>query len=148
MIKKLYKIPEKIIFKSIFLIAILWSIKYLFLPIQVPFTMITQDYIYKNNFYSEVLKIKTETQKISDFQDFGFVGFLSDTNQNEVFDLQTSIKNFYITQYAIIPSILKNDTDKDYVIAVFEKKAFVPKNFTIAKKINENLYILKRITND
>ena len=148
MIKKLYKLPDTIIFKSIFLITILWSLKYFFLPLQVPFTLITQNFIYKNTFYSNVAKIKKTTTQIADFHDYENIGFFSDTNQSSVFDIQNSIQNFYITQYGIVPSILKNDIDQTYVVAFFDKKVFIPEKFTIMKQINKKLYILKRIKND
>ncbi len=144
MIKKIHKIPDKVFFKAVFLIVILWNLKYLFLPVQVPFTILTQDFIWKNPFYSSVFALKKAASDIKSFQDEGEIGFVSDEPQNNVFDIPTSIKNFYIAQYAVIPSILKNDTEHEYEIAFFDRNILLPEGFSIVKKINEKLYILKK----
>ena len=85
---------------------------------------------------------------VYDFQDEGKIGFVSDTAQNSVFDKEGSIKNFYIAQYAIVPSVLKNDKLENYVIGAYEnspQKVIVPDGFKIYKKINDKTYIFKRI---
>lgn len=148
MIFKLHKIPDKLIFRLIFLLIILWNLKYLFLIAQVPFTLLFVDYIPKNEFYSQIQDIKTSIKAIDSFQDEGKIGFTSDTQQASVFDIAGSIKNFYLTQYAIVPSILKNDTQEAYVIGAYEKtpnKITAPENYKIFKKINDKTYIFKRI---
>ncbi len=144
MMKKIHKIPDRVFFSAVFLIVILINLKYFFLPLQVPFTMITQDFIWKNPFYSQVQAIRFATEKISDFQDEGRIGYVSDVEQNSVFDLPESIKSFYITQYAIVPSILKNDTESDYVIASFVNKKLFPQGFVEKQKINSNMYVLEK----
>ena len=118
---KLYKIPDKFIFRTIFALLILWNLKYFFLIFQIPFTMLFVPYIEKNSFYSQVSDIKNAIKDVKDFQDEGNVGFVSDTLQANVFDVQNSIRDFYIAQYAIVPSVLKNDTEETYAIGVFEK---------------------------
>ncbi len=148
MIYKLHKIPDRFIFRVIFLLIILWNLKYLFLIVQVPFTMLFVDYIGQNSFYSQVNDIKNSVKNIKDFQDEGKVGFVSDTPQNSVFDMEESIKNFYIAQYAIVPSVLKNDKLENYVIGAYENtppKVTVPEGFKIFKKVNNKTYIFKRI---
>ena len=102
MIKKIHKIPDKVFFNAVFLIVILWNLKYFFLPLQVPFTMIAKDFIWQNQFYSAVEAIKNESSKIEGFQDEGQIGFVSDIAQNSIFDLTDTIKSFYIAQYAIV----------------------------------------------
>lgn len=144
MIKKLHKIPNRVFFKSVFLIIILINLKYFFLPIQIMYTGLAVPFLTNNNFYSQVQKTKQSISEIKDFYDEGKTGFTSDTIQADVFDLQDSIKAFYITQYAIAPSILKNDTNHKYVIGAFSKDIKIPKDFTIEKKIAHNLYILKK----
>ena len=144
MIKKIHKIPDKVFFNAIFLIVILWNLKYFFLPLQVPFTMIAKDFIWQNQFYSAVEAIKNESSKIEGFQDEGQIGFVSDIAQNSIFDLTDTIKSFYIAQYAIVPSILKNDLERKYAIADFEKKISVPDGFSVERKVNNNIFILKR----
>lgn len=148
MIFKLHKIPDRFIFRLIFLLIILWNLKYLFLLVQVPFTMLFVDYIPKNSFYSQISDIKNAIKTIDNFQDEGKTGFTSDTQQASVFDLEGSIRNFYTTQYAIVPSILKNDTQEAYVIGVYEKtpaQITAPDNYKFFKKINDKTYIFKRI---
>lgn len=148
MIFKLHKIPDKVFFKAIFLIIALWNLKYFFLPLQVPFTMITQDFIQKNPFYSSVYDIRKASEKITGFQDEGKIGFVSDVQQSSVFDLRESIRSFYTAQYAVIPSILKNDTQENFVIASYEKNVILPEGFSIKKRINDKVFILKNNKND
>ncbi len=148
MIYKLHKIPDRFIFRVIFLLIILWNLKYLFLIVQVPFTMLFVDYLGQNSFYSQVTDIKKAVKDIKDFQDEGKVGFVSDIAQNSVFDIESSIRNFYIAQYAIVPSVLKNDKLENYVIGAYEyvpKKVIAPDGFKIYKKVNDKTYIFKRI---
>ncbi len=148
MIFKLHKIPDRFIFRVIFLLIILWNLKYLFLLVQIPFTMLFVDYMGKNAFYSQVKDIKTAVKNIENFQDEGKIGFVSDTPQNSVFDLEPSIRNFYIAQYAIVPSVLKNDKLENYLIGAYEntpKNIEIPDGFKIYKKINDKTYIFKRI---
>ena len=148
MIYKLHKISDRFIFRVIFLLIILWNLKYLFLIVQVPFTMLFVDYLGQNSFYSQVTDIKKAVKDIKDFQDEGKVGFVSDIAQNSVFDIESSIRNFYIAQYAIVPSVLKNDKLENYVIGAYEyvpKKVIAPDGFKIYKKVNDNTYIFKRI---
>lgn len=142
---KLYKIPDKFVFAAIFTLLVLWNLKYFFLIFQIPFTMLFVPYIEKNSFYSQVKDIKTSLESVKDFQDEGKAGFVSDVLQASVFDLENSIRDFYITQYAIIPSVLKNDTEETYVIGVFEKNPQTPKGFEKVKEINKNTYLYKRI---
>ena len=148
MIYKLHKIPDRFIFRVIFLLIILWNLKYLFLIVQVPFTMLFVDYLGQNSFYSQVTDIKKAVKDIKDFQDEGKAGFVSDIAQNSVFDIESSIRNFYIAQYAIVPSVLKNDKLENYVIGAYEyvpKKVIAPDGFKIYKKVNDKTYIFKRI---
>lgn len=142
---KLYKIPDKNIFRAIFVIIALWNLKYFFLIAQIPFTLMFAPYFEKNSFYSEMSAIRNETKIIKNFQDEGKIGFVSNIQQANVFDLQESIKAFYIAQYAIVPSVLKNDTDENYVIGSFEKGIVIPQGFKIYKKVDEKNYIFKRI---
>ena len=148
MIYKLHKISDRFIFRVVFLLIILWNLKYLFLIVQVPFTMLFVDYLGQNSFYSQVTDIKKAVKDIKDFQDEGKVGFVSDIAQNSVFDIESSIRNFYIAQYAIVPSVLKNDKLENYVIGAYEyvpKKVIAPEGFKIYKKVNDKTYIFKRI---
>lgn len=141
---KLYKIPDKFIFRTIFALIILWNLKYFFLIFQIPFTMLFVPYIEKNSFYSQVSDIKNAVKDVKDFQDEGKVGFVSDTLQANVFDLEDSIRDFYIIQYAIVPSVLKNDTEETYAVGMFEKTMQTPKGFNEVKKINQKTYLYKR----
>lgn len=148
MIYKLHKISDRFIFRVVFLLIILWNLKYLFLIVQVPFTMLFVDYLGQNSFYSQVTDIKKAVKDIKDFQDEGKAGFVSDIAQNSVFDIESSIRNFYIAQYAIVPSVLKNDKLENYVIGAYEyvpKKVIAPDGFKIYKKVNDKTYIFKRI---
>lgn len=145
LMQKLYKIPDKTIFRLIFASIILWNLKYFFLIFQIPFTMFFVPYLEKNAFYSQISDIKNSISDIQDFQDEGKTGFVSDTAEANVFDLVDSIRDFYTTQYAIVPSILKNDTKKNYVIGVFVKKEKTPDGFSVVKKINDKTYLYKRI---
>lgn len=148
MIFELHKIPDRFIFRVIFLLIILWNLKYLFLLVQVPFTMLFVDYLNQNAFYSQVKDIKTSVKSVDDFQDEGKIGFVSDIPENSVFDEESSIRNFYLTQYAVVPSIVKNDTFEHYVIGAYDtkqNKVIVPENFELYKKINDKTYLFKRI---
>ena len=142
---KLYKIPDKTIFRIIFASIILWNLKYFFLIFQVPFTMLFVPYLEKNTFYSQVKDIRVSIEDINNFQDEGKVGFVCDIPQDKIFDVESSIRDFYLVQYAIVPSVLKNDIDKEYVIGVFSKKEKTPKGFLLMKKINDNTYLYRRI---
>lgn len=141
---KIHKIKDKIVFRFIFILLILINIKYLFLIAQIPFTLAFVDYIPQNEFFKNVAIIKQEIKQIKDFNDEGKIGFYSDVQQANVFDIQESIKAFYIAQYAIIPNILKNDTEENYVIGYFDKKPDIPQGFSIYKKINDKTYIFKK----
>lgn len=148
MIFKLHKIPDRLIFRTIFALLVLWNLKYIFLLVQVPFTMLFVDYMGKNSFYSQVTDIKNTIKGINNFQDEGEIGFVSDTQQGSVFDKEESIKNFYLAQYAVVPSIMKNDTDRTYVIGAYEnvpEKINELKAHMLFKKINDKTYIFKRI---
>ena len=106
--------------------------------------MLFVPYIEKNGFYSQVSDIKNAVKDVKDFQDEGKVGFVSDTLQANVFDLEDSIRDFYIIQYAIVPSVLKNDTEETYAVGMFEKTLQKPKGFNEVKKINQKTYLYKR----
>lgn len=144
MILNRHKIQDKIVFRVIFGLLILFNLKYFFLIAQIPFTLVFVDYMSQNEFYSEVTELRSSAKTVSDFYDEGKVGFVSDVNQADVFDLQESIKSFYIAQYALVPLILKNDTEENYVIGKFEKEPKTPACFSVYKKINEKIYIYKR----
>ncbi len=144
MTSKIYKIPDKNIFRAIFALIALMNLKYLFLLFQIPFTMAFVDFMSKNEFYSEVKAIKNAVKETADFYDEGKVGFVSNVEESNVFDIQDSIKSFYIVQYAIVPSILKNDKDETYVVGKFEKTPQTPSGFEIFKKVTEKIYIYKR----
>lgn len=148
MIFKLHKIPDRFIFRVIFILIILWNLKYLFLIVQIPFTMLFVDYVNQNAFYSQVKDIKSTILTVKDFQDEGKIGFVSDTQESSVFDYEDSIRNFYLAQYAIVPSILKNDKLENYVIGAYEyvpQKNTAPDNFMTYQKINNRTYLYKRI---
>ena len=144
MIKKLHKIPDKVFFNSVFLIIILINLKYFFLPIQIIYTSIAIPFFEKNDCYAPVQKIVATTKTIKDFQDEGQVGFISNIEKSAVFDVEESIKAYYIAQYAIVPSILKNDLNHKYAIGAFTKEKNIPENFSIEKEISKNLFILKK----
>lgn len=147
MISKLQRIPDKTIFRAIFALIICWNLKYFFLPIQVPYTLLFVDYIKSNSFFSQIIDIKKTIKEIPEFQDTGKTGFVSDTHQNSVFDKENSIKDFYIAQFAIVPSVLKNDTEQNFVIGVYKTPQTtppIPTNFQIYKKINPQTYLYKR----
>ena len=144
MITKIYKIPDKVIYRAIFLILIAMNLKYFFLPIQVPFTMLTQDFIWKNKFYSSVYDTRNVINNIPDFFDESKTGYASDVQESNVFDYPESIRAFYTAQYALVPSILRNDNNQKYSGGSFEKEVKLPAGFLIDKKINKNLYVLKR----
>lgn len=146
MIFKLHKIPDKVIFRTVFALLIFWNLKYFFLIFQIPFTLMFVDYLKENSFYSQVTDIRKAVKVVEGFQDEGKIGFTSDTQQASVFDIQDSIKNFYLAQYAVVPSILKNDTEENYVIGAYEYvEGDTPKGFKLIKKINEKTYLYKRI---
>ena len=148
MIFKLHKIPDRFIFRVIFALLILWNLKYLFLIVQIPFTMLFVDYLNSNPFYSQIKDIKSTIVSVKDFQDEGKIGFVSDTQESSVFDYEDSIRNFYLAQYAIVPSILKNDKLENYVIGAYDytpQKNTAPDNFMTYKKINNRTYLYKRI---
>ena len=147
MIMKIHRIPDKIVFRTIFALLILWNLKYFFLIFQIPFSLIFVDYIKNNAFYSQISDIKNAVKDIKDFQDEGKTGFVSDVAQANVFDIQSSIRDFYLTQYAVVPSVVKNDTDEIYVVASYDKKqtAQPVKGYKLVKKINDRTYLYKII---
>lgn len=146
MLPKLHKIPDKTLFRAIFAVLILWNLKYFFLIVQIPFSLLLVNYQEKNPLHAQVSAIRHEIKNIKDFQDEGKIGFICDEPQASVFDLQDSIKNFYLAQYAIVPSILKNDTTEKYVIGSYEKNIALPLNYGVYKKIHDKLYIFKKET--
>ena len=95
--------------------------------------MLFVDYIKQNSFYTQVFDIRQA------------LGFVSDTPEASVFDIQDSIRDFYLAQYAIAPVVLKNDTDKNYVIGTYQRTPSVPKGFKTVKTINAKTYLYKRI---
>lgn len=142
---KLYKVSDKIIFTAILTIIVLWNLKYLSLIIQVPFTMFFVDFKGQNEFYTQVMDIREATETIPDFNSEKEIGFFSDTSTKSVFDMPESIKDFYIVQYALVPKVLKNDTDEKYTIAVYDRLKVKPQGLTLCKKVNGKTYIYKRI---
>ena len=147
MILKIHKIPDKIIFRTIFALLILWNLKYFFLIFQIPFTLMFVDYIKNNAFYSQISDIRNAVKDIKDFQDEGKTGFVSDIAQASVFDIQSSIRDFYLTQYAVVPSVVKNDAQEVYVIAAYDtkQKAALLKGYELVKKINDRTYLYKKV---
>ena len=145
MITKLHKIPDRTIFRIIFAFLILWNIKYFFLIFQIPYTMLFVDYIKQNAFYTQVFDIRQALGSVEDLKNETQIGFVSDTPEASVFDIQDSIRDFYLAQYAIAPVVLKNDTDKNYVIGTYQRTPSVPKGFKTVKTINAKTYLYKRI---
>ena len=147
MILKIHRIPDKIVFRTIFALLILWNLKYFFLIFQIPFTLLFVDYIKGNAFYSQISDIRNAVKDIKDFQDEGKTGFVSDIAQASVFDIQSSIRNFYLTQYAVVPSVVKNDAQEVYVIAAYDtkQKAALLKGYELVKKINDRTYLYKKV---
>ena len=147
MILKIHRIPDKIVFRTIFALLILWNLKYFFLIFQIPFTLLFVDYIKGNAFYSQISDIKNAIKDIKDFQDEGKTGFVSDIAQASVFDIQSSIRDFYLTQYAVVPSVVKNDAEEVYVIAAYDtkQKAVLLKGYELVKKINDRTYLYKKV---
>lgn len=147
MILKIHRIPDKIVFRTIFALLILWNLKYFFLIFQIPFTLLFVDYIKGNAFYSQISDIKNAIKDIKDFQDEGKTGFVSDIAQASVFDIQSSIRDFYLTQYAVVPSVVKNDAEEVYVIAAYDtkQKAALLKGYELVKKINDRTYLYKKV---
>lgn len=144
MIKRIHKIPDRVFFNSIFLIIVLLNLKYFFLPFQVMYTMFAIPFIEKNTFYSSVETIRGATSSIVDFQNERRIGFVSDVPENSVFDLENSVKEYYISQYAIVPAILRNDTEEKYVLSRYFKSVKIPEGFSIVKEITPNSFILKK----
>jgi hypothetical protein len=99
-------------------------------------------FIEKNAFYSSVQNVKVATTSIIDFQDEGKIGFISDVPETSVFDLPESVKDYYISQYAIVPSILRNDIEEKYVLGKYFKSINIPDGFSIEKEISSNSFIL------
>ena len=147
MILKIHRIPDRIVFRTIFALLILWNLKYFFLIFQIPFTLLFVDYIKGNAFYSQISDIKNAIKDIKDFQDEGKTGFVSDIAQASVFDIQSSIRDFYLTQYAVVPSVVKNDAEEVYVIAAYDtkQKAVLLKGYELVKKINDRTYLYKKV---
>ncbi len=147
MILKIHRIPDKIVFRTIFALLILWNLKYFFLIFQIPFTLLFVDYIKGNAFYSQISDIRNAVKDIKDFQDEGKTGFVSDIAQASVFDIQSSIRDFYLTQYAVVPSVVKNDAQEVYVIAAYDtkQKAVPLKGYELVKKINDRTYLYKKV---
>jgi hypothetical protein len=141
----MYKIPDKTIYRVIFALIVLFNLKYFFLIFQVPFTLLFVDYHGKNGMVSDVMRIKNSLKDVKDFQDEGKTGFYSDIKEASVFDSANSIQAFYDVQYAIAPSVLKNDTEEYYVLGWFDKKFFKPDGFEVYKKIDDRFYVFKRI---
>ena len=147
MILKIHRIPDKIVFRTIFALLILWNLKYFFRIFQIPFTLLFVDYIKGNAFYSQISDIRNAVKDIKDFQDEGKTGFVSDIAQASVFDIQSSIRDFYLTQYAVVPSVVKNDAQEVYVIAAYDtkQKAVPLKGYELVKKINDRTYLYKKV---
>ena len=147
MILKIHRIPDKIVFRTIFALLILWNLKYFFLIFQIPFTLLFVDYIKGNAFYSQISDIRNAVKDIKDFQDEGKTGFVSDIAQASVFDIQSSIRDFYLTQYAVVPSVVKNDAEEVYVIAAYDtkQKTALLKGYKLVKKINDRTYLYKKV---
>ena len=144
MIKRIHKIPDRVFFNSIFLIVVLLNLKYFFLPFQVMYTIWAIPFIEQNAFHSSVEKIRVATTSIADFQDEGKIGFVSDVPETSVFDLENSVKEYYISQYAIVPSILRNDIEEKYILGRYFKSVKIPESFSIVKEISPNSYVLKK----
>ena len=144
MIKRIHKLPDRVFFNSIFLIVVLLNLKYFFLPFQVLYTALAIPFIEKNAFYSSVENIRMATSTIVDFYDEGKIGFVSDVPEESVFDLENSVKEFYISQYAIAPAILRNDIEENYVLGRYFKSVRIPDGFSVIKEISPNSFILKK----
>lgn len=107
--------------------------------------MLFVDYIKQNAFYTQVSDIRQALGSVEDLKNETQIGFVSDTPEASVFDIQDSIRDFYLAQYAIAPVVLKNDTDKNYVIGTYQRTPSVPEGFKTVKTINAKTYLYKRI---
>lgn len=132
---------EKNILRLVYVLLIVFNLQYLLWIIQVPYTFLFDDFRSKSTFASTTQLLKSNIENI---KDESAVGFLSDTPPVKVFDLVEPIKDFYMVQYAVVPAILKNDTESKFVVGVFHKDVLIDNRLEVYKKINNMIYIFKR----
>lgn len=132
---------EKNVIRLVYALLILFNLKFIFYIVQVPYTFFFVNYREKSSFASAVKLLKENAGFLKEEYD---VGFISDVKRSRVLDEVSSVKNFYVAQYAIVPAILKNDIEEKYTIGIFEKSTNVPVFLKPYKKINANMYIFKR----
>lgn len=136
---------ERTIVRIIWTLLILFNIKYVFYIVQIPYTFFFVDYKNLSSFSKDVALIKNNKGELSKER---YVGFISDVKPNDVLNKESSVRNFYTAQYAIVPSILENDTgdtEQKYVIGMFEKNTKVHGDFEVYKKLSNKVYIFKKI---
>lgn len=132
---------DKTILWLIYLILVLTNLKYLLYVVQIPYTLIFTDYWRHGSFgaFTDVMKNNSEELKKENI-----VGFISDIPNSRVLDEPASIKNFYITQFAIVPAVLHNDINQPYVVGIFDRDTMVPNILKIEKRLHPQIFVFKR----
>jgi hypothetical protein len=74
------------------------------------------------------------------------LGYIADKNTTLTLADSTALEKFYITQYAIIPTVLTNSTKPHFVLGNFNKSIdttfIAEKRLMIRKKIDNNTILL------
>jgi len=81
------------------------------------------------------------------------VGFLTTVEPDKIFVEENAVKNFFMTQYAIIPRVLDTEINENtnYIVAVADnlkdKKILISRKFRLDKVINKDIIVFKRVKN-
>lgn len=135
------KVSDKFVCRLVFLLLFIFSFQYLSLLVKVPFTLIFVPYHQVNMFESKSTVLKKNREI---FKGQKYVGFFTEVkNPDDVFLRSESIFDFYSAQYAIVPSVLVNDIDENYVIGIFYNKEFDNKNMKLYKKLDSRAYVFE-----
>lgn len=134
------KISDNFVCGLVFVLLFIFSFQYLSLLIKVPFSLLFVPYRQVNMFESKSAVLKKNRDF---FKGEKYVGYVSDVDSEKVFLQSDSIFDFFAAQYAIVPSILVNDTEEKYVIGIFYGKDFEKKNMKLLKKLDNRTYIFE-----
>ncbi len=119
----------------------LFSVQYFPLILQIPYSFFNTNFRHKSIFSqkAEILEngagfLKKEPE----------IGFVSDVTDDEILLKSDPIMNFYIAQYALVPSIIKKGPDFAYTVGMFDKKPHTEAGISIFKQLSPNIIIFTR----
>lgn len=135
----LKSVPDRLLLGLVFVILFFINFKYVMLLVEIPYTLRFSNFVERNSFYKKMHPVEQEREL---FKNEKYVGFVTDIKSDEVFLHEETVKNFYIAQYAVVPSILVTELPKHYVVGIFDKVP-IARDMKVYKKLTDKIFIYK-----